>query len=57
MASSPDTLRTHLETKKATLDADVDALAQRRYLSSGEEMSEKELKKRKLAMKDAIARL
>ncbi len=57
MASSPETLRSHLETKKATLDASVDALSQRRFLSVGEQMSEKEMKKRKLAMKDALTRL
>lgn len=57
MASSPDTLRSHLETKKATLDANVAALSQRRFLSTGEQMSEKKMKKRKLAMKDALSRL
>lgn len=56
-SSSPDMLRTHLQTKKATLDADVDAYSQRRFLSTGEQMSEKEMKKRKLAMKDALSRL
>ncbi|MFT5358706.1 MAG: hypothetical protein ACI9KE_005945 [Polyangiales bacterium] len=56
-SSSPDTLRSHLETKKAKLDANVDALSQRRFLSSGEQLSEKEMKKRKLVMKDALSRL
>ena len=55
--SSPDILRSHLESKKARLDASVDALSQRRFLSTGEQMSEKEMKKRKLAMKDALTRI
>lgn len=56
-SSRPDMLRSHLETKKARLDATVDALSQRRFLSTGEQMSEKEMKKRKLAMKDALSRI
>ena len=56
-SSSPDMLRSRLESKKATLDASVHELSQRRFLSAGEQMSEKEMKKRKLAMKDALSRI
>ena len=54
---STDLLRNHLEQKKASLDATVDAMTQRRFLSPSEQLREKELKKRKLAMKDALTKL
>ena len=56
-SSSPDMLRSRLEAKKAHLDASVDEFSQRKFLSPAEAVEAKELKKRKLAMKDALSRL
>ncbi len=56
-SSSPEMIRHHLEQKKADLDASVAALSERKFLSTSEAIQEKELKKRKLAMKDALSRL
>ena len=56
-SSSPDMLRSRLETKKAQIDATVDSFSQRKFLSQTEAVESKELKKRKLAMKDALSRL
>lgn len=56
-SSNPEIVRSHLEAKKASLDASVAALTDRKYLSPAEELQAKSLKKQKLLMKDALSRL
>ena len=56
-SSDPALVRQRLEKKKSTLDATVAKFSDRKSLSATEQVAEKELKKKKLAMKDAIAQL
>jgi len=56
-SSSPHVQLQRLEKKHATLDEELTDLSQRSYLTPGEQMRAKTLKKQKLRAKDEMQRL
>lgn len=56
-SSQPEILLERLRKKHAKLDAKVEELSGRPFLTPAEQMEAQRLKKQKLAMKDQILRL
>ncbi len=56
-SSHPEVIMDRLEKKHAALDEQVHRLSQQTYLSPGDQMAALQLKKEKLAAKDALLAL